>query len=67
METDEDVVELVKTMDNLLNFVEDTEHLKAKLQRFVNVIEEILRTIRGCCTLIDEYANSSAAGTLKIH
>ena len=62
VEIDEGVVELVKTMDDLLSFVEDVGVLQNKLTRFSKTIADALRAIEECSTSIRTYVNTALPG-----
>lgn len=59
---DSDIVELVNQMNGVLSFVEDTDHLKAKLENFTQVIEDILQLIGDCCKSISKYLSANLPG-----
>ena len=59
---DSEIVDLVRTMDQTLSFVDDTAVLQQKLNRFLETIEEVLGTVEECSTCIHKYLESSLAG-----
>ena len=54
----------MRSMDDILSFVEDAERLKDKLKRFVDIIQQVLITIEECCTWIGKYLETNVAGTI---
>ena len=56
------IVDLVRQMNGILSFVEDTEVLKAKLESFSDCIQSILRTIEDCSKSIHSYLSTGIIG-----
>ena len=59
---DEEIKELVEEMDNALTFVQDVELLRNKLERFTELIEQVLQVIKECSESINKYLDSNKAG-----
>lgn len=59
---DLEVIEVFVSMDRILSYVEDVDKLKGQEQPFFDLIEESLRVIKGCGTLILRYLKSDAKG-----
>ena len=56
------IVDLVRQMNNILSFVEDTEVLKTKLKTFNNCVRSILMTIEDCSQSIHSYLSTGIIG-----
>ena len=56
------IVEIVRKMDDVLLFVEDTRLLSDKLKYLTSTIEEVLDTVENCCKLIHNEITISASG-----
>ena len=56
------IVDLVRQMNNILSFVEDTEVLKTKLKTFNNCVMSILKTIEDCSQSINSYLSTGIIG-----
>ena len=61
-----DIAELVQIMDDILTFAESVDTLKTKLERFADTIQEVLVTVRMCCSSIRRYNETAGPGTYII-
>ena len=59
---DEEITELVEELDNALTFVQDVELLRNKLERFTELIEQVLQVIKECSKSINKYLDSNKPG-----
>jgi hypothetical protein len=59
---EENVVQLVETMIEVYDFVEDVENLPQKIKRLENVVVEIARQTLECAIFICEYTGHGFSG-----
>jgi hypothetical protein len=62
---EDNVVQLVETMIEVYDFVEDVENLPQKIKRLETVVVEIAKQTLECAIFICEYTGHGFAGTKR--